>query len=88
MNSTKQILKLAKEKILAYQDHFGMEYPGGLPIDGLMRMINNELKATSDSTAKIKSAKELCEIYFKIAADEIGEKEVRLRRDKIIKCRT
>ena len=38
------VLKIAKEKIEAYQDHFGVEYPGGAPINGLMNMINNELK--------------------------------------------
>jgi len=59
------------------------------------------LEATNDRTAEncctefkqyqasqIKLAKKLCEIYFNIAAAEIGEDEVRRRRDEIIKSRT
>jgi len=42
------VLRLAKEKIEAYQNKFGMEYPGGQPINGLMVMINNELKENYD----------------------------------------
>jgi len=33
----------------------------------------------------IEAAKRLCEIYFNIAVEVIGEDEVRLRRDRIIK---
>jgi hypothetical protein len=32
----------------------------------------------------LKAAQQLCEIYFEIAAEEIGEDEVRHRRDKRI----
>ena len=33
---------------------------------------------------EIEAAKELCEIYFNIAAEIIGEDEVRKRRDEVI----
>ena len=40
----KVTLKLAKKKIEAYVDHFGGEYPGGVPLSSLLREIDRCLR--------------------------------------------
>jgi len=42
----------------------------------------------SDWSESEKHCKELCEIYFNIAAELIGEQNVRLKRDAIINKKT
>ena len=52
------------------------------------RSINSDLsvivQANSRLGDELEAAKNLCEIYFKIAVNAIGEKEVRRLRDEMI----
>lgn len=57
--------------------------------DGLIgHYEENELRiydSQSDKNKEIEAARKLCEIYFNIAAETIGEDAVRAKRDELIK---
>lgn len=56
----------------------------GRPVKPREWIGGSDARILHDTAGKLEAAQKLCEIYFTIAADAIGEEVVRRRRDEML----